>query len=142
MANKELYNLLGVSETATELEIREAYLKKIEECDPVKEDNGPESQEICQRLVEAYEILSNLDKRALYDVRGVKRAVRRTGREKSDYDRIKKARKILNNLFLLGAVVTSIFFVVSLISDNSAPFYWACGASLTLKITEYILRLF
>ncbi len=143
MAKKDLYNLLGVSQTATEQEIREAYLKKKEQCALTNSNDDSELQKKCQRITEAYEILSDMDKRALYDIRGIKRKTSRVKTtNKVDTKKIKSVRNILNNLFLFGSAITVILFVVNIITGNSTPFYWACGVSLTLKITEYTLRLF
>lgn len=133
MASKELYTILGVEETASESQIREAYERLI--------GQYPEGTPMHSRIVQAYTVLSDMDKRAAYDVTGkIRTAPRRTSRV--THDSIEKARYILNTLFLAGAAVTTILFILLLSGSlTSTPFYWACGVSLLIKISEYILRL-
>ena len=50
---------------------------------------------------------------------------------------IDKIRYILNTLFLIGAVVTMIFYFAF---DSREPFFYAGMTSLTLKMAEFILR--
>lgn len=57
------YELLGVSKTATPEEIKQAYKKKVKENHP---DRGGD-EEAFKKITEAYEILSNSDKRSAYD---------------------------------------------------------------------------
>lgn len=132
---KELYERLGVSETATEQQILEAYQRKLSEF-PDKESD----------LKEAYEVLSDLEKRAYYDVRGSKpghRQKRTTSASNAEKaETITKIRTALNMVFMLGALITVILYVMHLSGGSSTPFFWACGVSLAIKIVEYLLRLF
>lgn len=63
-----LYELLGVSPTAGDGEIKKAYYKLAKEYHP---DKNPENGEKFKEISFAYEVLSNPDKRELYDRRGV-----------------------------------------------------------------------
>ena len=58
------YNVLGVSESASESEIKEAYRQKVKEVHPDREDG--DRQEF-KRVKEAYETLSDEGKREKYD---------------------------------------------------------------------------
>lgn len=134
MAKKEFYARLGIPETASDKEIQDAYQRLIADCDP--------SSEQYSDLTEAYNILSDLEKRAYYDIRGKKPSVkRRKGSDIGHSAKIEKIRFILNSIFMIGAIVTAILFILYLSDKNPNPFYWACSISLTIKVIEYILRL-
>lgn len=128
---KELYTILGLDETASDKDIEEAYARLIQiypESDPKHAD-----------IVQAYSVLSDMDKRAQYDITGkvssrIKRTRHKTGR-------LDKTRYTLNTLFLAGAAVTTVMFVLQWCGFSTTPFYWAFGISATIKIAEYILRL-
>ena len=133
-AHTELYNVLGVDPAASEADIKSAYERLIAD--------NPEGTPLHSRIVEAYTVLSDMDSRAAYDVTG---KVRRAGVRKHRNDNssgTEKARYALNTLFLAGAAVTTILFILQLSGAiGTLPFYIACGISLLIKIAEYILRL-
>lgn len=133
-STKELYSILGVDETASDAEIRSAYEHLIAD--------HPEGTPEYVSITNAYSILSDMDKRAMYDVTGkVKGNIRRSS-SSGRGDKIQKARSILNTLFLAGAAVTTVCFILQWSGAmGTTPFYWTCGISLLLKIAEYILRL-
>ena len=60
----DYYNILGVPRTASPEEIKKAYRKKAMETHPDRPDGDAE---LFKRITEAYEILSNSDKRSAYD---------------------------------------------------------------------------
>lgn len=64
MSNKDYYNILGVSKSASKEEIKKAYRKLAHKYHPDKKD-GDESK--FKEVNEAYSILSNDQKRAQYD---------------------------------------------------------------------------
>ncbi|KAI0710127.1 DnaJ-domain-containing protein [Earliella scabrosa] len=66
-----LYDLLGVSPTATEDEIKKAYRKKAREHHPDKNPDDPEAGQRFQEMAAAYEILSQEDTREAYDRYGM-----------------------------------------------------------------------
>ena len=131
-SKNELYTILGVDRTASDAEIRSAYDKLIAD--------NPEGTPMHDRIVQAYTILSDLESRAQYDITGKTRIkhVHRTGHA----DGLEKARYSLNTLFLAGAAVTTVLFILQISGALSTlPFYIACGISLLIKIAEYLLRL-
>lgn len=81
--------------------------------------------------------------RAYYDVHGRIPAKKVHEKKSATDDRqILKVRKTLNSIFLLGAVVSLVFFVLQYAGCSVMPFYLACGTSMLIKIAEYVLRLF
>lgn len=64
------YDILGVSPTATDVEMKKAYRKQAIKLHPDKNGNDPEAAAKFQDLGEAYGILSNPDLRKLYDELG------------------------------------------------------------------------
>ncbi len=66
----DLYELLGVSRTATDEEIRRAYLKLAHKYHPDKTGGDKEAEEKLKRINAAYDILKNADKRKQYDAFG------------------------------------------------------------------------
>lgn len=131
---KELYNILEVEETASDAEISAAYERLIKE--------NPEGSPMYSSIVEAYTILSDMDSRAVYDVTGkIKKGVKRKRTSERSESR-EKTRYALNTLFLAGAAVTTVLFILQWSGAvGTTPFYVACGISLLIKIAEYILRL-
>ncbi|MGE9293432.1 MAG: molecular chaperone DnaJ [Puniceicoccales bacterium] len=67
MANKDYYELLGVSREATEQEIKKAYRKLAMKYHPDKNPGDAEAEAKFKEIGHAYEVLSNEDKRAAYD---------------------------------------------------------------------------
>ena len=51
---------------------------------------------------------------------------------------IDKIRNILNILFMFGAVVSVILYFS--IGEDKTLFFYVCGASLFLKMMEYVFR--
>ncbi len=71
MAEKrDYYEVLGVSKTATPEEIKKAYRKKAIEYHPDKNPGNKETEEKFKEAAEAYEVLSNPEKRSRYDQLG------------------------------------------------------------------------
>lgn len=64
MANKDYYEVLGISKTATEAEVKNAYRKLAQKYHPDKK-SGDEAK--FKEINEAYQTLSNKQKRAQYD---------------------------------------------------------------------------
>lgn len=71
----KLYDLLGVSPSATEAELKKAYRKQALKYHPDKPSGDTEK---FKQISEAFDILSNSDKRKLYDAYGLE-AARRGG---------------------------------------------------------------
>lgn len=66
-AKRDYYEILGVNKTSTAEEIKKAYRKVAIQYHPDKNPNNKEAEEKFKEAAEAYEILSDTDKRAHYD---------------------------------------------------------------------------
>ena len=67
MAKRDYYEVLEVEKTATPDEIKKAYRKKAIQYHPDKNPGDKEAEEKFKEAAEAYDVLSNPDKRARYD---------------------------------------------------------------------------
>lgn len=67
MAKRDYYEVLGVSKTATKEEIKKAYRKLAMQYHPDRNPDNKEAEEKFKEAAEAYEILSDDQKRAKYD---------------------------------------------------------------------------
>lgn len=70
-ASEEYYQVLGVPKSATEAELKKAYRKLALKWHPDKNpDNKKEAEEKFKAISEAYDVLSDKDKRSIYDCYG------------------------------------------------------------------------
>jgi len=68
MVSKTFYEILGVSEDASEKEIKKAFKKLAKKFHPdVTVTDKEESEEIFKEITEAYNVLTNEGERRLYD---------------------------------------------------------------------------
>lgn len=67
---EDFYEILGISKSATAAEIKKAYRKKALEYHPDKNPGDAKAEEMFKKSAEAYEVLSDPDKRARYDQYG------------------------------------------------------------------------
>lgn len=67
---EDYYDILKVSRDASESDIKRAYRKKAVKYHPDKNPDNAEAEENFKKAAEAYEVLSNADKRARYDQYG------------------------------------------------------------------------
>ena len=86
MQKRDYYEVLGVSRSASETEIKTAYRKMAVKYHPDKNPGNPEAEDMFKECAEAYEVLSNTDKRARYDRYGHQGL--RTGQDYHTYSNI------------------------------------------------------
>ncbi len=67
MEKRDYYEVLGVSRDASEAEIKSAYRKMALKYHPDKNPDNREAEDVFKECAEAYEVLSNADKRARYN---------------------------------------------------------------------------
>ena len=70
MAKRDFYDILGVNRDASEEEIKKAYRKLAMKHHPDRNPDNPKAEEHFKEAKEAYEILSDSQKRAAYDQYG------------------------------------------------------------------------
>jgi molecular chaperone DnaJ len=68
---EDLYDILGVSKDASDTEIQRAYRKLALKYHPDKNPDDPKAAEKFKKVSEAYEVLSDSEKRQAYDGRGM-----------------------------------------------------------------------
>ncbi|MCA1605259.1 MAG: molecular chaperone DnaJ [Acidobacteria bacterium] len=67
MSKRDYYEVLGVSRTATDQELKSAYRAMAQRYHPDKNQNDPSSEEKFKELGEAYRVLADADQRQRYD---------------------------------------------------------------------------
>ena len=70
MAKRDFYDILGVNRDASDEDIKKAYRKLAMKHHPDRNPDNPKSEEHFKEAKEAYEILSDGQKRAAYDQYG------------------------------------------------------------------------
>ncbi len=82
MAKRDFYEVLGISRSAEAAEVKRAHRKLARKFHPDVNKDDPKAAERFGEVQEAYEVLSNPEKRKLYDQFGPRRTRgrRRTGR--------------------------------------------------------------
>jgi len=67
---EDYYKILGVDRKASSVEIKKAYRKLALKWHPDKNDDKKKATEMFKKIGEAYECLSNQNKRSIYDQYG------------------------------------------------------------------------
>ena len=67
MAKRDYYEVLGIEKNASDAEIKKAYRKKARQFHPDKNPDNKEAEYKFKEASEAYEILSDKEKRQKYD---------------------------------------------------------------------------
>ena len=70
MAKRDYYEVLGVTKTAGDDEIKKAYRKLAMKYHPDRNPDNPEAEDKFKECAEAYEVLSDSEKRSMYDRMG------------------------------------------------------------------------
>jgi molecular chaperone DnaJ len=70
MVRKDYYEILGVARAAGDGEIKKAYRKIALECHPDRNPESPEAEKRFKEASEAYQVLSDPEKRRIYDTYG------------------------------------------------------------------------
>ena len=70
MAKRDYYEILGITKSATPEEIKKAYRQHAIKFHPDKNPDNAEAEDKFKEGAEAYEVLSDPQKRALYDIYG------------------------------------------------------------------------
>jgi curved DNA-binding protein len=87
MEYKDYYKILGVDKNATEKEIKSAFRKLAREYHPDVNPDDPQAETRFKEINEAYEVLSDSEKRAKYDRLGADwQRWQRAGGHPSDFD--------------------------------------------------------
>ncbi len=102
MSKRDYYEVLGTSRTASADEIKKAYRRKAMELHPDRNPNDPEAAERFKEIGEAYEVLSDSDKRARYDRyghEGVRSTFGQGGFEWTDFHHFDEFGDLFGNIF-------------------------------------------
>ncbi len=67
MAKRDYYEILGVSRTVTEVELKSAFRKQAMQCHPDRNPGDTAAEALFKEVNEAYQVLSDGQKRAAYD---------------------------------------------------------------------------
>ena len=96
MAKRDYYKVLGIDRNASENEIKKAYRKLAKENHPDVKPNDKAAEELFKEAAEAYDVLSNQEKKARYDQFGHQQQQRPSGGNGTYYDMDEILRNFAN----------------------------------------------
>lgn len=67
MEEFDYYEILGLGKGSSQEEIKKAFRKKAMQYHPDRNPDNPEAEEMFKKINEAYEVLSDEQKRSVYD---------------------------------------------------------------------------
>ncbi len=70
MSKRDYYEVLGITRTATAIEIKKAYRTKAKELHPDRNPDNPNAEDLFKEANEAHDVLKDPEKRAAYDQYG------------------------------------------------------------------------
>lgn len=98
-AKKSPYDILNVPKTATDKEIKVAYFKEAKKYHPDLNPNDPKAKEKFQEIAAAYELLSDPQKRRIYDQTGdTQQQYTQYNNPYSNYDAAKHAEDVFRSV--------------------------------------------
>jgi len=102
MSKRDYYEVLGLTRGASSDEIRSSYRKLAMQHHPDKHHGDKDAEEKFKEISEAYEVLSDADKRSMYDQyghEGLKGAFGRGGFSMNDFTHFEDIQDIFEGLF-------------------------------------------
>jgi molecular chaperone DnaJ len=102
MAKSDYYQTLGVGRNASAEEIKRAYRQLALKCHPDRNPGDPQAEEKFKQAAEAYEVLSDPEKRAAYDRfghEGLRGSFSGGGFQWSDFSHFQDFEDILGDIF-------------------------------------------
>ena len=142
MTERDYYSVLGIGKTASVDDIKDAYRKLAFELHPDR-NSSPEAEERFKEISNAYSVLSDPGKRALYDALNPERYEdpwevfrhpqerKAATRQSRSYDALRSAHREE----VIKTTVTLIFFLILL---NAIPF-WVFGSWLIIFNILFLL---